>query len=134
MNVIVHKIILILALVGIATAIYLFIQRVKKRPPVCVIDSDCATVWESPYSKTFGVGNEVFGFVFYATSAAIELALFLGSTDLRLVLGELVFLAGGFVMSCYFIYLQWRVIRAWCFWCTFSAVIVWAMLTIRLVL
>ncbi len=134
MNTVVNEIIFILALIGVATTIYLFIQRVKKRPPVCIISSDCVTVWESPHSKTFGVGNEVLGFIFYATSAMIELALLLGNTNSTLVISELVVLASGFVMSCYYIYLQWYVIRAWCFWCTLSAVIAWAMFVLLLVL
>lgn len=127
----IHLIILVLAVVGVLEAIYLLIQRKKKRPPVCVIGGSCTTVWESPYSMTFGVGNEVLGIIFYSTVAILEAVLILGAYDPILAIGEWVILVGGSVMSAYYIYLQWRVIRAWCFWCTISALIVWVMVAVR---
>lgn len=129
-----HPLIFILALFGIAESIYLFYQRKKKRPPVCVIGNDCAVVWESPYSKTFGVGNEVLGIIFYATMAVLEYSIVWGTYDPLLPLGEMILLAGGLVMSCYFLYVQWHLIRAWCFWCTLSVYLVWGMVWVWIVL
>lgn len=126
-----HLIIFVLALVGICESLYLSYERKKKRAPVCVIGYECGKVWESPYSKTFGVGNEVLGIIFYTTVAVVEWTIFFGNTSSLVMTGEYIILFGGFVMSCYFLYLEWRIIRAWCFWCTLSAVIVWIMFAVR---
>lgn len=128
---VIHQILLGLAFVGVAVCAYLMYERNRKRPPVCVIGQSCATVWESPYSKIFGIGNEVFGMVFYLAVAGIEYALLNGIAPLPVFAGEMVVIAIGFFMSCYYVYLEWRIIQAWCFWCTLSAVIVWTMAFIR---
>lgn len=128
-----HFIILILALIGIGESLYLNQSHRKKKALVCVIGNDCAKVWESPYSKTFGVSNEILGIIFYATMAVIEGTLLLGDNFMFMILGEYLLLVGGFIMSCYFLYIQWHVIRAWCFWCTSSAVIVFIMLAVRII-
>ena len=128
-----HLIIFVLSIVGFVEAIYLLTQRMKKRPPVCVIGQSCATVWESPYSKTFGIGNEVLGMIFYGVIGSIEYFIMTGATHLVFFAGEMIILAIGFFMSCYYVYLEWRIIQAWCFWCTLSAVIVWIMALVRVV-
>lgn len=122
-----HLVILALAIIGDAIATYLLIQRTKERPPVCPIGNSCSTVLESPYSKTCGVGNDILGIVFYTLVIAIETALFVGYAHPFLFLAETATLLAGALMSCYFVYLEWRVICAWCFWCTVSAFITWGM-------
>lgn len=127
----VHLFIFILSLVGAGDSLYLIYERKKKRAPICVIGTSCETVWKSPYSRTLGVENETLGIIFYTVIAMTEGALFLLRYDPLLVLGESIILAGGAVMSCYFVYAQWRIIKAWCFWCTLSALIVWVMVAVR---
>jgi uncharacterized membrane protein len=124
---IIHIFILILALVGIGETLYLNYERKRKRPPVCVIGDACKEVWESKYSKTFGVSNEILGIVFYTTVAFIEGVLLLGDTSAQMILGEQGLIIIGTLMSCYFIFLQWQIIKRWCFWCTISAFLVWGM-------
>src|SRR3989344_9153513 len=128
----IHLIIFILSIVGLIEALYLNYECRRHRAPVCLIGSQCSVVWDSPYSKTFGVSNEILGLIYYATLSVDEYSIFLGDTSLQMMAGELIILVGGAVMSCYFFYVQWRLIKAWCFWCTFSAIIVWVMLAIRL--
>ena len=127
-----HLVIILLALAGIVESLYLRYERNRRRPPVCVIGHSCAEVWKSSYSKTFGVSNEIWGIMFYLTIAIIEWLIFSGSKFTMLTLSELIALVVGAVMSSYFIYLQWRVIKAWCFWCTLSAVLVLLMVATRL--
>lgn len=129
-----HLIIFIFSLVGASGSLYLIYARKKKRAPVCVIGSSCEKVWSSLYSRTFGVENETLGIIFYTVIAMVEGALFLLRYEPLLALGESIILAGGAVMSCYFVYVQWRIIKAWCFWCTLSAVIVWVMVAVRFLL
>jgi uncharacterized membrane protein len=121
-------IILILALVGLGETLYLNYERVNnKRPPVCIIGSDCKEVWASKYSKTFGVSNEILGIVFYSTISVIETAILAGVGSKELYLGQIILILSGTIMSIYFIFLQWKIIKKWCFWCTISAFIVWGM-------
>ena len=126
-----HIIIFILALVGIAESLYLNYERKRKRPPVCVIGNDCGKVWESSYSKTFGLSNEILGLIYFATVAVIELSLFSDIISSSIVIGEDLVLFSGAIMSSYFIYIQWRIIKAWCFWCSLSGIIVLAMILTR---
>lgn len=126
-----HLIIFILSLVGFAEAVYLNYECRRNRTPVCIIGNNCATVWESQYSKTFGVSNEVLGLIYYATLAVVEWMVFSGDTSTIFAMGEYIILIGGAVMSVYFFFVQWLLIKAWCFWCTLSAVIVWIMVTVR---
>jgi len=129
-----HLIIFILALVGAFEALYLNYERRRHRAPVCVIGNECGLVWESPYSKTLGVSNEVLGIIYYFTLLVVEWAIFSGDTSFQMIAGEYLILAGGAIMSLYFLYIQWRVIKAWCFWCTLSAVIVWLIIIARVTL
>ena len=122
-----HLIIFVLALVGIADSLYLNYERRRKRAPICVIGDGCGIVWKSPHSKTFGISNEILGIIFFTTAAFLELYLLLDDASPLMVIGEYFLLFGGALMSTYFLYLQWRVIRAWCFWCTLSALTTWAM-------
>ncbi len=126
-----HLIIFILAIAGLAEAIYLNYECRRHRAPVCLIGNQCDIVWDSQYSKTFGVSNEVLGLIYYATLALVEWMLLLGDTSSLMIIGEYIILIGGAIMSLYFFYVQWRLIKAWCFWCTLSAVIVWAMVAVR---
>ncbi|MEK7148367.1 MAG: vitamin K epoxide reductase family protein [Patescibacteria group bacterium] len=126
-----HLVIFILSLFGIAESLYLNYEARKHRTPVCLIGDGCSTVWKSPYSKTFGISNEILGIIFYATLAVVEWMLFSGDTSSTVVLGEYLILFGGAVMACYFFYIQWRIIRAWCFWCSLSGIIVLAMILTR---
>lgn len=129
-----HLVIFVLALIGICEAIYLAYCRSKNRIPVCIIGDKCGSIWESPYSRTFGVPNEILGIIFYSIVANIEWVIFLGNISPLVLAGEYAVILSGFIMSCYFLYLEWRIIRAWCFWCTLSAVIVWVMVAVRFLL
>ena len=130
----IHLIILILSIIGILESLYLNYECRRNRAPICLIGDECHIVWESSHSKTFGVSNEILGLIFYITLAVIEWAIFKGDTSLQMMTGEYLFLIGGALMSCYFFYIQWRVIKAWCFWCTLSAIIVWVMVAVRFLL
>ena len=129
-----HLIIFGLSLAGLAESVYLNYECRRHRVPVCLIGNQCDIVWDSPYSKTFGISNEILGLIYYATLAVVEWVIFSGDTSSQMIIGEYVILFGGAVMSVYFIIVQWKLIKAWCFWCTLSAVIVWVMVAVRLLL
>ena len=129
-----HLIIFGLSLAGLAESVYLNYECRRHRVPVCLIGNQCDIVWDSPYSKTFGISNEILGLIYYATLAVVEWVIFSGDTSSQMIIGEYVILFGGAVMSVYFFIVQWKLIKAWCFWCTLSAVIVWVMVAVRLLL
>lgn len=117
-----------LSLVGIGETTYLIRKRIKMERPICVIGDSCATVLESKYSKLFLIPNDVLGLLAYM--AILILSAF-SITNLWpspfLVLGITALVAVGSAASFIFAYLQWRVIKAWCFWCLMSAFTLWAM-------
>jgi uncharacterized membrane protein len=130
-----HALLFTLAAIGIAETVYLIRVRVALKRPICVIGSRCHQVLESQYSKTFGIHNDLIGFIYYLAVAILTAILVINSdradvTMWGLLLRILVYLASLF--SLYLLYLQWRVIKQWCFWCVMSAITVFLMLMIAL--
>lgn len=123
----VHIIVLIAAFLGMGITTYLRIQHLRKKAPVCPIGEGCEVVSESPYSKTLGIGNDVLGFLFYLTVVVVELMFLNGYASPLFIVGERVLLGTGGAMSVYFTFIQWRIIKAWCFWCLSSAFLTWIM-------
>jgi uncharacterized membrane protein len=79
-------------------------------------------VLESRYKKTLGIRNDVLGIVFYAVISVATAFLFIGVEPVIFwdrFARTLIF--AGVFMSLYFTFLQWRVIKVWCFWCLMSA-------------
>ncbi len=111
-----------LAAVGIAETAYLIRKRIESEKPVCPIGGGCEIVLGSRYNKIFGVHNDILGFLFYMATAVLTGFLVIGVEPLvwwnTIVLAMV---AGAAAMSLALIYLQWQVIKAWCFWCLMSA-------------
>ena len=111
----------ILSAIGVSTVSYLIGQRLAAERPVCPIGDRCHEVLESKYNRLFfGLHNDVLGFLFFVATASIMAAI--------VILENPAFTAFAFnafqmmlglatIMSLIFFYLQWQVIRAWCFWC-----------------
>ncbi len=118
--------ILIIALGGVVETIYLLHKRRLADHPICPMGGRCDLVLTSKYNKTLGVHNDIAGLVFYLFFVVLAI-LFLFEYQFILIYKSVILAtAGGIlavatVMSLGFIYLQWRVIKAWCFWCLMSA-------------
>lgn len=117
-----------LASIGISETVYLIKKRLAAEKPVCPIGDGCEVVLTSKYSKIFFVPNDILGLVTYITIAfiasllVIEIGpLFLWNYILKLLV------AGASLASIVFTYLQWRIIKNWCFWCLMSALTIWFM-------
>lgn len=119
----------ILSVIGIAETIYLIRKRIALEKPVCPIGGHCDLALTGEYSKFFGIiYNDVLRFLFYITVSFIAAFLAIGIGPLDLLNSALkIFVAAGSVVSLYFTYLQWKVIKGWCFWCLMSAFIIWLM-------
>lgn len=117
-----HALLFTIAAIGIAEAAYLVKTRRSEIAPVCPIGQDCSTVLSSRYNHLFGVHNDILGFLFYIAFAGATALLVLEAVEVSSLLSAMkVMLAGATIMSLFLVYLQAKVIRAWCFWCVMSA-------------
>lgn len=117
-----HALLFTIAAIGIAEAAYLVKIRRLQQQPVCPIGTDCTTVLSSRFNHVFGIHNDVVGLVFYVAFAFATALLVLNAYDVSLVERSMqVMAAGATGMSLFFVYVQGRVLRAWCFWCLMSA-------------
>jgi len=118
-----HALLFTLAAIGVSETSYLIRKRMAAEKPVCPIGEDCGIVLNSKYNKLFfGIHNEIIGILFYALFAAI-MALIVIDIDTSIPWLTIIyfFLVAASIMSLIFTYLQWQVIKAWCFWCIMSA-------------
>lgn len=117
-----------LSALGISETVYLIKKRLLSQKPICPIGEDCTKVLSSKYSTIFLVPNDVLGLVFYIICSLITAFLVIGIEPMgfwKQLISWL--LLGGSLMSVYFTYLQFQVIRALCFWCLMSALTIWSM-------
>lgn len=129
-----HSILFTLAAIGISETAYLIKKRRLAQAPVCPIGEDCTAVLSSKYNTIFGVvHNDVAGLVSYIVIALAAAFLVNGVEPVvwwNYIVQILV--VGGSVFSLLLLYLQWRVIKAWCFWCVMSAFTLFGMLAVIL--
>lgn len=124
-----------IAAIGISETIYLIKTRMRSEKPACLIGEQCAMVLASRYSRLFLLPNDVWGLLFYMVSALLAVFLMIGLEPAILWYMVLkIAIAAGSLFSLFLVYLQWRVIRAWCFWCLMSAFTVWLMGVILILL
>ena len=117
--------ILFLALAGAADAGYLLVQTVSGKAVVCPSVpvgrfnlNQCNIVLATPYAKFLGLPTALYGLVAYLLFAI----LILYELNKMRTMKILMYLSGaGFLVSFYFIYLQFFVINALCFYCLTSA-------------
>ena len=120
-----HALLFTIAAIGISEASYLIRKRIAAESPVCPIDGGCEIVLKSKYNKIFGIHNDLLGLLFYIVTAMITglVVIYENYPDLQSILVLILkfMLMGATAMSAIFFYLQWKVIKAWCFWCLMSA-------------
>jgi len=122
-----------LSAIGISETSYLIRKHIEGGKPICVIGEGCTVVLESKYNKTLGIFNEVWGLIFYFLFSILTAFLVLEIEPVSLW-GDVikVLIIAGVLFSLYFLFIQWKVIKAWCFWCVMSAVTVFLMALIIL--
>ncbi len=128
-----HALLFTLAAIGISETVYLIRKRLAAERPVCLLGEDCATVLGSAYNRIFVIHNDTAGLIFYIVIALIAAFIVIGIKPLMTwKLAADVLVASGVLFSLFLLYLQWKVIKAWCFWCVMSAMTVFAMAGILL--
>lgn len=111
-----------LAAIGVSETVYLIKKRRASEHPVCPIGGGCEKVLNSQYNKTLGIHNDVLGLLGYTAIGFVSAFLVMGYHPTSLWKLALEILVGfATLMSAFFVYLQWRVIKSWCFWCLMSA-------------
>lgn len=123
-----HALLFTLACIGISETVYLIRKKRADEKPFCVLGETCQIVLQSKYNKTFGVPNEILGVLFYVTVSVITAFLVIEVEPLNFwELAAKGLIYAGAVMSLYFVFLQWKVLKAWCFWCMMSAFTIFGM-------
>lgn len=120
-----------LSAIGISETVYLIRKRVASERPICPIGEGCEAVLTSKYNKLFLIPNDVLGLMAYIVMSFLTAFLVIDIGPMSLWSFTLqVVVAAAALASLVFTYLQWRVIRAWCFWCIMSACTIWLMAVI----
>jgi|SRR5215203_1030244 len=118
----------LLALVGLADALYLTIEHVTGQSVRCSIISGCSAVLSSPYAVVAGIPLAAIGAAAYFTVFSLAILALFGYPRIATVLRAVVITM--FAISVWLIYLQAFVIREFCQYCLLSAAITVALLVV----
>ncbi len=117
--------IIFLAFVGFVNALNIYHRKHQNKRLVCPIGSNCEAVIHSEYSKFLGASVEVLGAIYYAIIGVVYgvmSAFPLIATPLLFSVLLLISIGASF-FSLYLIFIQLFVIKEWCMWCVFSAIL-----------
>jgi uncharacterized membrane protein len=117
-----------LAIMGVNDTTYLIRKRLAAAIAVCPIGEDCDKVLTSKQKNILVLPLDIWGLLFYSAVAFSCALAAIGVGPAAFwdsLVGSIVGL--GAVLSLFFTYLQWRVIKVWCFWCLTSAFTVWTL-------
>jgi uncharacterized membrane protein len=116
-----HRALVVLALVGLGIASYLTYVHYEGLSPICAVGHGCEKVQASRYAKVGGVPVPLIGLVGYV---AILISLFVRGEVARLATAGMAI--GGFAFSVYLTSLELFEIHAICQWCVGSAIVMTA--------
>ena len=114
-----HRVMLVLSIIGLGIAIYLTYVHYSGIQPVCTAGGSCIKVQTSQWSKLAGVPVALIGLIGYVAIVASLLAPDGEETQLATLGLTLI----GFGFSAYLTYRELFSIHAVCEWCASSAVI-----------
>jgi uncharacterized membrane protein len=110
----------IVALIGLADAVYLTVHHLTAVPVPCSILSGCETVLTSPYAEIAGVPLAAFGALAYFVAFSLAILAAFGNRLMWTLFGIQVTLMALF--TAWLVYLQAFVIGAFCQFCLLSAI------------
>ncbi len=111
---------LIVAFIGFADAVYLTVEHYLNTIPPCTIGG-CETVLTSKYSFVFGIPTALLGSIYYLI-LIIFLFLFIDLKKEMLLRIPIILSFLGAIASLWFVYLMIFVIKSFCPYCAVSAV------------
>ena len=121
----------LLALVGLADALYLTIEHLTGQSVRCTIISGCSAVLSSPYAVVAGVPLAAIGAAAYFTVFSLAILTLFGYPRVATLLRAIVITM--FAISVWLMYLQAFVIREFCQYCLLSALITTTLLVVTVV-
>ena len=116
----------IVALLGLADAIYLTIHHYTAEAVPCGLEFDCGAVLGSPYAEIGGIPLAAFGAAAYFVAFALALLAAFGNRMTWMLFGVQVVIMSLFTV--WLLYLQGYVIGAFCQFCLISAITTFTML------
>lgn len=121
----------LLALLGLADAIYLTVEHVTGQSVRCTIITGCSEVLSSSYAVVAGIPLALIGAAGYFSAFSLATLAAFGYRIAATLLMPLT--VAMFLVSLWLIYLQAFVIHAFCQFCLFSALITFLLLVVTLV-
>ena len=118
----------VVALVGLADAVYLTVHHLTAEPVPCGITGGCETVLTSSYAEIAGIPLAAFGAAAYFAAFSLALLAAFGNRMTWMLFGVQVVLMS--VFTGYLLYLQAYIIGAFCQFCLLSAATTFTMLGI----
>lgn len=112
--------VLFLAVIGLLDSGYLTWKHYAGTGPACLVFERCDEVLNSEYAVMFGLPVSLWGMVYYAAILFLAIFSFLEKSRRALDLAAIIVLAG-FLFSVYFLFIQFFVLKAICFYCLVSA-------------
>ena len=109
----------LVALIGLADAVYLTVHHYTAEPVPCGAEFNCGAVLSSPYAEIGGIPLAAFGAAAYFTAFSLALLAAFGRRGLWPLFGVLAILMA--TSSAWLIYVQYSIIKAWCQYCLLSA-------------
>jgi uncharacterized membrane protein len=121
----------VIALAGLADAVYLTIKHFTAEPVPCSLISGCETVLTSSYAEIAGIPLAGFGAAAYFIAFSLALLAAFGNRTTWMLFGIQVVLMSLF--TAWLLYLQAFVIGAFCQFCLVSALTTFSMLAVFVV-
>lgn len=121
----------LLALVGLADALYLTIEHVTGQSVRCTIISGCSAVLSSPYAVVAGIPLAAVGAAAYFTVFSLAILTLFGYPRAATLVRVMVITM--FAISVWLMYVQAFVIREFCQYCLLSALITTALLVVTVI-
>jgi len=121
----------VVALIGLADAVYLTIHHYTGEKVPCSIVEGCEQVLTSSYAEIAGIPLAIFGAAAYFTAFSLAILAAFGNRRAWILFGAQVVLM--FLFTAWLVYLQWFVIEAFCQFCLLSAGTTLVLFTIYLV-
>lgn len=114
----------LLSVAGFVNAAFLTFKHLTQQQ-ACIIGAGCGKVILSDYGTFLGLPLGVYGLIFYSI-----LLFFLTQPHLQLL--QLMWIAIGAIVSVALMSIQFFIIKSFCIYCTFSAVIIFILLILNL--